>query len=71
MYHDVIAPSHYGIAAEEHLVGVNYRMPELLGAVGLVQLGRLDGLLYAMRERRRMLKLGMADVAKRKGIRVP
>jgi dTDP-4-amino-4,6-dideoxygalactose transaminase len=69
MFHDVIAPSRANISMDERLVGTNYRMPELLGAVALVQLRRLDGLLDAMRERKRMLQAGMADVARRKGIR--
>lgn len=68
MFHDVIAPLQNDVPAEDLLIGTNYRMPELLGAVGLVQLRRLDGLLAAMRERKRMLKLGMSDVAQRKGI---
>ncbi|MCC9075752.1 DegT/DnrJ/EryC1/StrS family aminotransferase [Litorilinea aerophila] len=68
MYHDVIAPQRAGIPTEELLCGTNYRMPELLGAVGLVQLRRLDGLLAAMRARKQMIQAGMADVARRKGI---
>ncbi len=68
MYHDVIAPLRQGLPISNILIGTNYRMPELLGAVGLVQLRRLDGLLYAMRERKRMLKLGMSDIANSKGI---
>jgi dTDP-4-amino-4,6-dideoxygalactose transaminase len=49
-------------------------MPELLGAVMLVQLRRLEGLLANMRERKRMLTAGIKDVAQKKGIclqRVP
>jgi dTDP-4-amino-4,6-dideoxygalactose transaminase len=68
MYHDVGGPRMFKVPPEEILIGTNYRMPELLGAVALVQLRRLDGLLETMRERKRMLKAGMADVAKRKGI---
>ena len=68
MYHDVGGPRQYKVPNEEILIGTNYRMPELLGAVALVQLRRLDGLLTAMRERKRMLKAGMAEIAKRKGI---
>ncbi|MBX3012644.1 MAG: DegT/DnrJ/EryC1/StrS family aminotransferase [Caldilineaceae bacterium] len=68
MYHDVGGPRMYNVPTEELLIGTNYRMPELLGAVALVQLRRLDGLLTAMRERKQMLKAGMADVVKRKGI---
>jgi 8-amino-3,8-dideoxy-alpha-D-manno-octulosonate transaminase len=36
--------------------GQNYRATEFLGALGLVQLNRLDGLLAAMRERKRRIK---------------
>jgi 8-amino-3,8-dideoxy-alpha-D-manno-octulosonate transaminase len=68
MYHDVGGPRMYKIPNEELLIGTNYRMPELLGAVALVQLRRLDGLLDAMRERKRMLKAGMADIVSHKGI---
>jgi len=68
MYHDVGGPRQYKVPNEEILIGTNYRMPELLGAVALVQLRRLDGLLDAMRERKHMLKAGMVDMAKRKGI---
>ena len=68
MYHDVVGPLIVDVPVDELLIGTNYRMPELLGAVGLVQLRRLDGLLEAMRQRKRMLKAGMAGVAQRKGI---
>ena len=56
------------IPADEMLPGVNFRMPELLGAVALVQLQRLEGLLAAMRQHKWVLKASLADVAKRKGI---
>lgn len=68
MYHDVGGLRQHKAPNDEILIGTNYRMPELLGAVALVQLRRLDGLLEAMRARKRMLKAGMADVAQRKGI---
>jgi dTDP-4-amino-4,6-dideoxygalactose transaminase len=68
MYHDIIGPTRRGVPSDQLLCGTNYRMPELLGAVALVQLRRLDALLAAMRERKRMIKAGMADVAQRKGI---
>lgn len=42
--------------------GQNYRATELLGAIGLVQLGRLDGLLAAMRARKRQIKAGIQDI---------
>ena len=69
MYHDVIAPLRAEYGTDELLCGVNYRMPELLAAVALVQLGRLDGLLDAMRQRKRMLKAGIEEVTARKGLR--
>ena len=68
MYHDVGGPRLYKMPSDEILIGTNYRMPELLGAVALIQLRRLDGLLDAMRARKRMIKAGMAEVTKRKGI---
>jgi dTDP-4-amino-4,6-dideoxygalactose transaminase len=68
MYHDVVGGAQRGYPFETELCGINFRMPELLAAVNLVQMGRLDGLLRDMRARKQMLKAGMADVAKRKGI---
>lgn len=53
---------------EELLWGVNFRMPEVLGAIALVQLRKLDGLLAAMRARKQMLKAGIADIMQRKGL---
>jgi 8-amino-3,8-dideoxy-alpha-D-manno-octulosonate transaminase len=66
--HDVIGALNRGFAPEELLTGINFRMAELQGAVALVQLGRLAGLLSAMRARKQMLKAGMAEIAQRKGI---
>ena len=68
MAHDVIGALQRGFAVEELLCGTNYRMPELLAAVSLVQLQRLPKLLSDMRARQQMLKLGMAEIAQRKGI---
>ena len=68
MYHDVIGALRLEFDEAELLCGVNYRMPELLAAVALVQLRRLDGLIDAMRQRKRMLKAGIEDVTRRKGI---
>ena len=68
MSHDVIGALQRGFGVDELLCGVNYRMPELLAAVSLVQLERLPGLLADMRLRQRMLQRGMAEVAQRKGI---
>jgi dTDP-4-amino-4,6-dideoxygalactose transaminase len=67
MFHDAGAISgRHNI--EELLWGVNFRMPEVLGAIALVQLQKLDGLLAAMRARKQMIKAGLADVMQRKGL---
>ena len=68
MFHDVVGGQRNHLDPAEILWGVNFRMPELLGAVMLVQLRRLDGLLAAMRARKRMLAAGVAGVAQRKGV---
>lgn len=68
MFHDVSGGRRYRFPQEEILWGINFRMPELLAAVALVQLGRLDGLVEAMRARKRMLRAGIEPVARRKGI---
>ena len=69
MYHDVIGALQLKYGVDELLCGVNYRMPELLAAVALPQLARLDGLIEDMRQRKKMLKAGIEDVTNRKGIR--
>ena len=53
-----------GFTAEEvpNFAGQNYRASEFIGAVGLVQLGRLDGLLEAMRERKQRIKAGIQGI---------
>lgn len=68
MAHDVIGALQRGFAVDELLCGTNYRMPELLAAVSLVQLQRLPKLLDDMRARQQMLQQGMAEVAQKKGI---
>jgi dTDP-4-amino-4,6-dideoxygalactose transaminase len=68
MFHDVIGGMRNNLPDEEILWGINFRMPELLAAVMLVQLRRLDGLLDNMRQRKKMLLAGLEDVAQRKGI---
>lgn len=68
MFHDVPGGDRNGLPPEEILWGINFRMPELLAAVALVQLGRLDGILTNLRARKEMLKAGMADVAAAAGI---
>lgn len=67
MYHDAGAISgRHNI--EELLWGINFRMPEVLGAIALAQLQKLDGLLTAMRVRKQMIKTGIADIMQRKGL---
>ena len=68
MFHDVVGGLRNDFPANEIMWGINFRMPELLAAVALVQLRRLDGLLTSMRERKRMLKAGVEGVAQRKGV---
>ncbi len=68
MFHDVVGGMRNEFSKDEILWGINFRMTELQGAVMLVQLRRLEGLLVSMRERKRMLIEGMKDVAQKKGI---
>jgi 8-amino-3,8-dideoxy-alpha-D-manno-octulosonate transaminase len=68
MYHDVAAGQRGGIPEEKMLNGFNYRMSEVHGAIMLVQLRRLQGLLNDMRERKATLKEAIKDVAERKGV---
>ncbi|RIK44762.1 MAG: glutamine--scyllo-inositol aminotransferase [Chloroflexi bacterium] len=68
MFHDVIGGESRKNPVVDELCGINFRMPELLAAVNLVQLRRLDWLLDNMRARKRMIKEGLADVTQRKGI---
>jgi 8-amino-3,8-dideoxy-alpha-D-manno-octulosonate transaminase len=68
MFHDVIGGLRNNVPIDETIWGINLRMPELLAAVALVQLRRLDGLLEAMRVRKRVLKAGIEDLARREGL---
>ena len=68
MYQDVVGGIRNHIPADQILPGINLRMPELLGAVALVQLGRLESLLTDMRQRKQVIKEGIAEMARRKGI---
>ncbi len=68
MFHDVVGGQRNNFSWDETLWGINFRMPELLGAVMLVQLRRLEGLLTAMRERKRMLLEGIKETAQKKGV---
>ncbi len=68
MFHDVIGGLRNNVPADQILPGINFRMPELLAAVALVQLRRLDGLLSDMRLRKRMIKENISAIARQKGI---
>lgn len=68
MAHDVVGGQRNGIPADQVILGINFRMPELLAAVMLVQLKRLDILLRDMRQRKQMLKESMSALARQKGI---
>jgi len=68
MFHDVVGGQRNHVPEDRILPGINFRMPELLAAVGLVQLRRLDSLLEAMRVRKRMLKESIEAAVQSKGI---
>ncbi|AMN43642.1 DegT/DnrJ/EryC1/StrS family aminotransferase [Rhodoplanes sp. Z2-YC6860] len=68
MYHDVAGGMPNRIPSDKILNGLNFRMSELHGAIMLVQLRRLDGLLADLRQRKNTLKCAIQDVAKRKGV---
>lgn len=70
MLHDVVAGTREGfprLAPDDLRPAMNLRMPELSGAVALVQLGRLDGLLTGMRQRKQAMKNGMRDALQSAG----
>ncbi len=71
MYHDVVGGQRNHVPEERILPGINFRMPELLGAVALVQLRKHDAILADMRMRKRMIQESIAGVAKRKGVVFP
>jgi 8-amino-3,8-dideoxy-alpha-D-manno-octulosonate transaminase len=67
-YHDTASGRMSGLSPDELMWGLNFRMPELLAAVLLPQLQKLDGLLAAMRANKAVLKQGLNEIAGRKGI---
>jgi 8-amino-3,8-dideoxy-alpha-D-manno-octulosonate transaminase len=71
MFHDVIGGQRNNIPEEKILPGINFRMPELLGAVALVQLRKHEALLADMRARKRMILESVSGVARRKGVTFP
>ena len=67
MFHDTIGGLRNNVPDEEIMLGMNFRMPELTGAVALVQLSRLDSLIEAMLTRKHAIKAGMDDALARAG----
>lgn len=59
MYHDSAGFWRMEHPGELPIPGVNYRMGEIAGALGLVQLGRLENLLARMRKLKARLKAGL------------
>jgi 8-amino-3,8-dideoxy-alpha-D-manno-octulosonate transaminase len=45
------------------MIGLNFRMSEITGAIGLVQLGRMDGIVERMRAHKRAIFDGLTGVA--------
>jgi 8-amino-3,8-dideoxy-alpha-D-manno-octulosonate transaminase len=68
MYHDVSGGLWRNVSEDKLLVGMNVRMSELHGALMLVQLRRLQGLLADMRQRKAKLKRAIEPMAIRKGV---
>jgi dTDP-4-amino-4,6-dideoxygalactose transaminase len=68
MYHDIAAAPRNNIPSGKILNGLNFRMSELNGALMLVQLRRLAGLLTDMRHCKVALKSAIHDVARLKGV---
>ncbi|MBN1261027.1 MAG: aminotransferase class I/II-fold pyridoxal phosphate-dependent enzyme [Anaerolineae bacterium] len=68
MYHDVIGGLRNEIPAQDVLWGINFRMPELLAAVALAQLDKLDPLLETMRARKAILRTALRSLAEQKGL---
>ena len=68
MYHDIIAPQHYDIPQSDILWSVNFRMPEVLAAIALVQLEKLDHLISDMQKRKQLIKAGIEGTARAKNI---
>jgi dTDP-4-amino-4,6-dideoxygalactose transaminase len=62
-FHDHGAkPLRLGVADQDSLLGLNFRMHELTGAVALAQVRRLPGILEALRRRKRIFQECIADL---------
>lgn len=68
MYQDVAGGVRNKIPSNNILPGINFRMSELHGAIALVQLNRLDGILSAMRHHKSIIKESMDTISKEKNI---
>jgi len=68
MFHDVIGGLRNNVPEAQVLPGINFRMPELLAAVSLAQLRKLDQLLADMRLRKNMIKESVGGLMKQKGV---
>jgi dTDP-4-amino-4,6-dideoxygalactose transaminase len=69
IYHDVSVALTRKIPEQNILNGLNYRMTELQGAIMLVQLRRLQGLLADLRSCKTAVKNAVKEVVTRKGVR--
>ena len=67
MFHDVVGGQRNNLPPDEILWGVNFRMPELLAAVMLVQLTRLEGLMASMRAQKQMISQAIEPLARTQG----
>ncbi|MXZ21019.1 MAG: DegT/DnrJ/EryC1/StrS family aminotransferase [Caldilineaceae bacterium SB0665_bin_25] len=68
MFHDVAAWNRLELPDVEVLWGANFRMAEMPAAIGLVQLGRLQGIVAAARARKELLLAGISSTAADKGV---
>ncbi len=68
MFHDVAAWNRLEIPDVEVLWGANFRMAEMPAAIGLVQLGRLKGIVAGAKARKEMLMAGIGSTASDRGV---
>lgn len=68
MFHDVAAWNRLELPDVEVLWGAHFRMAEMPAAIGLVQLGRLQGIVADARARKEMLLAGIESTASDKGV---
>jgi 8-amino-3,8-dideoxy-alpha-D-manno-octulosonate transaminase len=68
MVHDVVGGQRNHVPPAEIIPGLNFRMSELQGAVMLVQLERMEGLLRDMRRNKAQLKGALEGIARQKGV---